>query len=359
MNLTSRAAAVLKEVIVFAQSSKLLPVLTLSIAFPHAAFAQPQDILSVYFGLNDALSAAVCPRSIIDPMDGMPVVFRGEVRQDTLDAEDLQVSVQTDSGVVLVTPQCATLNPAAAEDEDRTVLLFGQFNPPDDVSGEPGRPLGVTVVGDLCLEEPDAAEPCIEGHSANMRGAAAWIDEDQAYSDGPYMVMAETFTASDPEYDQDDYADSAYPCPSDRTTHMVRIVFSAGVRKPYTCTEPARQCKDGYVFEDAFGCSLTGDQILATRGAQNGGDACVCDVGNLDCGEFSVTDTNGFTHHPFAFGDVFDGDNKLELCFDELFAPSAVSIPQGILYDPAPGEDRDYYGRLESNYNEAQTISID
>jgi len=38
--------------------------------------------------------------------------------------------------------------------------------------------------------------------------------------------------------------------------------------------------------------------------------------------------------HPFAFGDLEDGDNNHELCLDTEEIPVSVSFPAGIFIDP-------------------------
>ena len=61
--------------------------------------------------------------------DGMPVVFSHTVNPDSLQAEDFRVVRQ--SGATN-TPKCVTLGPAGDVDENRTVLMIGEFGNADD-----------------------------------------------------------------------------------------------------------------------------------------------------------------------------------------------------------------------------------
>lgn len=131
----------------------------------------PQSgILSAFFGLDNelpALAGVLCPDA--PGKDGMPLVFHQEVSDDSIDPDDFTIT--TDGGRES-TPGCATLGPAFEEDEDRTILLIGNFG-----NAETDPPASAAVVGDLWSES---------GH--NWSGAMTTVTPLTA---GPSLVYAE------------------------------------------------------------------------------------------------------------------------------------------------------------------------
>ena len=86
--------------------------------------------LSAFFGLDNKMPFAVNLVCIgAWDKDGMPVVFSHTVNPDSLQAEDFRVVRQ--SGATN-TPMCVTLRPAGDKDENRTVLMIGEFGNADD-----------------------------------------------------------------------------------------------------------------------------------------------------------------------------------------------------------------------------------
>ncbi|MGB1424499.1 MAG: hypothetical protein ACPG7B_14255, partial [Pseudomonadales bacterium] len=86
--------------------------------------------LSAFFGLDNKMPFAanlLCLGAWDE--DGMPVVLSHTVNPDSLQAEDFRVVRQ--SGAT-TTPMCVTLRPAGDMDENRTVLLIGEFGNADD-----------------------------------------------------------------------------------------------------------------------------------------------------------------------------------------------------------------------------------
>ena len=86
--------------------------------------------LSAFFGLDNKLpfgANVLCLGA--GGEDGMPVVLSHTINPDSLQAEDFRVVRQ--SGVTN-TPMCVTLRPAGDKDENRTVLLIGEFGNADD-----------------------------------------------------------------------------------------------------------------------------------------------------------------------------------------------------------------------------------
>lgn len=75
-------------------------------------------------GVNDLL-----PVTFSFPVSAMPA---GDLVPPSIDPEIFEVTLlnsDEESGTVIVTPNCATLAPAAEPDELRTVLLLGSFAP--------------------------------------------------------------------------------------------------------------------------------------------------------------------------------------------------------------------------------------
>lgn len=170
-------------------------------------------ILSVYYGLDElrAEIARICGVGSIRD-DGMPVTFSVQLENDTVVPEAF--SVQTTSGEV-VTPRCATLQPAAEPHELRTVLLAGPFGTPD------AQPRAVEVVGTL---------KDIYGRS--MTGLRS--EDVTPLEAGPSLVLAEHFPADTPEF--------AEECPPS-TRQIVQLTWQGGVTGPDGAAlgEPQRQ----------------------------------------------------------------------------------------------------------------------
>ena len=86
--------------------------------------------LSAFFGLDNKLpfgANVLCLGA--GGEDGMPVVLSHTINSDSLQAEDFRVVRQ--SGTTNI-PKCVTLRPAGDKDENRTVLLIGEFGNADD-----------------------------------------------------------------------------------------------------------------------------------------------------------------------------------------------------------------------------------
>jgi hypothetical protein len=102
----------------------------------------PPAILSAHLGIVDALA--------LDGLDALPVVFSGDIDAASLRPEVFQVMFG-DGG--RVTPKDARLAPASENDENRTVLLIGDFGDP---TSRP--PTDVMVVGRLFGEGGESFE---------------------------------------------------------------------------------------------------------------------------------------------------------------------------------------------------------
>ena len=159
-------------------------------------------ILSAYYGL-DALPAGatlLCGTPVTGE-DGMPVVFSVRLDESTVSPESF--AVETASGD-LVTPICATLNPAVEPLERRTVLLAGPFGTPA------APPMSVRVVGALA----DVDGNVLTGMQT---------DDIVELSAGPQLVLAERFEVDTPGL--------AGECPVG-TTQVVQLTWEGGVSGP-------------------------------------------------------------------------------------------------------------------------------
>ena len=106
------------------------------------AVEQSARPLSAFFGLDNKLpfgANVLCLGA--GGEDGMPVVLSHTIKPDSLQAEDFRVVRQ--SGATN-TPMCVTLRPAGDKDENRTVLLIGEFGNADD-----DPPVKVLIVDDV------------------------------------------------------------------------------------------------------------------------------------------------------------------------------------------------------------------
>lgn len=121
----------------------------------------PATILSAHFALNNAPP--------LRGLDALPVVFSVELDPSTVVAEHFIIS-RGDG--LRSRPKEALLSPANEGDENRTVLLVGDFGAPDD-----RPPTHVSVSGALYSEEGQA-----------LRGLAAPV---AAFEVAPTVVYAE------------------------------------------------------------------------------------------------------------------------------------------------------------------------
>lgn len=160
------------------------------------------SILSAYYGLDElpAAVALLCGAESVGE-DGMPVTFSVQLDEDSV--SPAVFSVETQSGDV-VTPLCATLQPADEPLELRTVLLAGTFGTPD------APPQAVEVVGAL----KDLAGETLQG----LR-----TDTITPLEAGPSLLLAERFDA--------DAAGLAGECP-EGTRQVVQMTWEGGVSGP-------------------------------------------------------------------------------------------------------------------------------
>jgi len=163
---------------------------------PEVAGPDAPRILSAFFGLDDALPAAVdfiCPGGA--GRDGMPVVFSRRV-SGTPAASAFRVT--TRSGATH-TPVCATLAPAVGATERHTVLLGGDFG------GEPADPpVRIEIVESMPLEG-----------GGDARGLTADVTPLSA---GPALVLAMRYLPTELKT----------ACPAS-TRQLVQVTWNGGV----------------------------------------------------------------------------------------------------------------------------------
>jgi hypothetical protein len=195
-------------------------------------------------------------------MDALPVVASDEIAAATVDPADFEITRLDGSKAV---PICASLEPADEENENRTILLVGEF-------GDPVTNPAVTVkvVGDLRGEvRSNGLTPIFLGAEKQVTPLAS----------GPSLVFAEKIIRTELEL-ADTTATMGPACPRAGTKQAVRIVWAAGVTK------------DG-------SAEITDAERLKYRVVLRLSDGT----------KRSVT--------PFAMGDLNDRDNNQDLCLKQ------------------------------------------
>ena len=165
--------------------------------------------LSAFFGLDNKLpfgANVLCLGA--GGEDGMPVVLSHTIKPDSLQAEDFRVVRQ--SGATN-TPMCVTLRPAGDKDENRTVLLIGEFGNADN-----DPPVKVLIVDDLLSDATDSPQ-------VNFRGTQISVIPLEA---GPEIILA----AAVPK-DIWSLSGRGTSCPT-ATEQVVRVTWTGGVRLP-------------------------------------------------------------------------------------------------------------------------------
>ena len=230
--------------------------------------------LSAFFGLDNKLpfgANVLCLGA--GGEDGMPVVLSHTIKPDSLQAEDFRVVRQ--SGATN-TPMCVTLRPAGDKDENRTVLLIGEFGNADD-----DPPVKVLIVDDLLSDATDSPQ-------VNFRGTQVSVIPLDA---GPEIILATAVPK-----DIWSLSGRGTSCPT-ATEQVVRVTWTGGVRLP-------NREELGEAQRTLYKVSLT-----AADGSRS---------------EVS----------PAALADLNDADNNHFLCLDTTTPATAVTFPAGHLVDP-------------------------
>jgi len=264
----------------------------------NAADSEPVRILSAYFGLDDQLIGP--PRiglkrcSKDDRIDGMPLVISHEINPTTLDPRDFVVVTALGERHI---PNCAQLEPAADDNENRTILLLGELG---DSESDPPR--YVEIVGEV-LTEPNGGGP-----AKSLRGLQS--PDVIQLQEGPRLawagVIAEsraTFSDSPGEMD----------CPRNRTAQVLRATWTGGV---------TQHLPDGSAWPQ-------GDRAWPGSGDE---------LGEAEYARFHVMvrDAAGDVRvvHPFYIGDRWDGDNNNDLCLAIDATPILIEVLIGTVTDP-------------------------
>ncbi len=248
-------------------------VVRLSTSVPEIEKSREVKILTVFFGLDNALPRQ--SRLLYENAygkDGMPVVFSHELDPSTLDASDFEVT--TKNGEVFPV-EAVTLLPAEEEFELRTVLLIGEYgNHPNN------PPVQLKIVDDLMTRT-----------EVNYKGQSK---EVIPLEEGPILSYAEYFTL-DEDYP---YIESGLgcDCPKESTNMVVKAVWSGGVR------------------------AVNGEEL-----------------GDNERNAFEVTlvqGTDTLTVTPFQLADLSDGDNNTDLCLTESGIPIKLVVSENVAIDP-------------------------
>jgi hypothetical protein len=230
--------------------------------------------LSAFFGLDNNMpfaANALCFGASGE--DGMPVVLSHTVNPDTLQAEDFRVVRQ--SGATS-TPICVSLRPANDIDENRTVLLIGEFGNAND-----DPPVKVLIVGDLLSDATDRPQ-------VNFRDTQVSVIPLDA---GPEIILA----AVVPE-DTWSLSGQGTSCPIG-TKQVVRVTWTGGVRLP------------------------NGDELGEAQRA-------------LYKVILTAADGSQSEVSPAALAELGDNDNNHFLCLATTMPATAVAFSAGHLVDP-------------------------
>lgn len=246
-------------------------------ALPRATGDQTAELLSAFFGLDNALprtARLICRGA--PGKDGMPVIFSTEIDHTTLQAGDFRVTTASGATGQM---HCITLLPATDAGELRTVLLVGEFG---DAETDP--PVQVEIVGHL---------HSIDG-MLDFRGALVDVTP---LAPGPSLVMAEMADPTARDLGLGQRRTDGDDCPSEGIQQAVRVVWAGGV---------------------------------TLENGEEPGDA------ERDLYRVSLRAADGTEREiaPAALADLGDGDNNHLLCLDTADTPVSVSFPAGVLTDP-------------------------
>ena len=253
--------------------------LTDAVAYPKAG-NKSDGLISAFYGLDDSIPTFATYRlcgSFGVGGDGMPVIFSEQVDIATLEAGDFQVTLEDG---MKVGPDCVTPAPADDIGELRTILMIGDFGSIDN------EPANVEVIGNLFSMD----------HTINYKGSQVGVTE---LAKGPSLVLAESVDKEEWELGKQASArrfGGGNGCP-DATRQVIRVVWNGGVTKP------------------------------------GGGE--VDDVERKAYKVMTVNpDGTDDIIHPFALGDLGDGDNNHELCLDTPNQVVRVEFPADLVTDP-------------------------
>ncbi len=210
-------------------------------------------------------------------VDTLRVVLSHEVDESTLERNGKQFLVSTRSGRRLE-PSCARIPEGVGEDEDRTLLLYGELGNAND------PPYSVIVAREL-LSEPDE-----NGVVHDFAGLRALQPEEAV--EGPKLVFAERI-------DEDELELSKRPgeahCPRLETRQAIRLTWSGAV-------VPSNFDLDADTYLSRF-------HVVLQK--------------NEDSTEIVS---------PFYIGDHDDNDNNSELCLDREEEVLRVEVDAGAVY---------------------------
>lgn len=244
---------------------------------PRDAEGQRAELLSAFFGLDNALPALanlICTGA--PDKDGMPVIFSTEIDHTTMQAGDFQVTTRSGKkGTV----HCVSLLPATDAGELRTVLLVGEFG---DEGEDP--PASVEIIGHV---------ESIDG-KLDFEGASIDVTPLEP---GPTLVMAQIVSDEEENMGLGLPRTKGSVCPTQGITQKVRVVWAGGVTLE-NGDEPGDKERDLY--------------------------------------KVTVQSAGGKRREvmPVALADLGDGDNNHVLCLDTQDMPISVAFPAGILTDP-------------------------
>ncbi len=230
-------------------------------------------IVCAFFGLDNDLPrrANALVRGAYK-QDGMPLNFKDEIDEGTLDASDFIV---IDSQGTQHKPIGATLKPADEDGENRTVLLIGEFG--DDGTNPP---VEVRIIGDLLTKEK-RREASAPSEARNLKGTST--KKVIPLGKGPKMFFAQILKGNLAER------------PSG-TAQVVQVAWEGGI----TPVDKNVSEEDLFQFYKVY-VEKNGELIPLT---------------------------------PKSIADVNDNDNFHQLIVDSSYPIVRVSMPANIVKDP-------------------------
>ena len=233
---------------------------------------ETQDTLvSVFFGLDNALPSLLLCNQQGSLLDGMPVNFKFPLDVSSLSETDFEV---LDSLGNIHTPICVSLAPANENGENRTVLLLGEFG-----TAVTNPPVEVRVVGDLFTTDTLSGESACSA-IINLNGITT--TNVIPLADGPSLFFAQRIDGNLNE------------CNSG--TQTIQVAWNGGIT-PYISGDTESDLFQYYVgYSDSSG-------ILTP-------------------------------HEPISIADINDNDNFHQLCFSTSEEIVKISMGANKVEDP-------------------------
>ena len=228
-------------------------------------------LVSVFFGLDNALPSLFLCNQQAGLLDGMPVNFKFPLDASSLSETDFEV---LDSLGNIHTPVCVSMAPANENGENRTVLLLGEFG-----TAITNPPVEVRIIGDLFTTDTLSGESaCSE--IINLKGITT--TNVIPLADGPSLFFAQRIDGNLNE------------CGSG--TQTIQVAWNGGVT-PYRSGD-----SESDLFQYYVGYSFCSGDLIP--------------------------------HVPISVVDINDNDNFHQLCFSTSDEIVKISMMANTVEDP-------------------------